>query len=94
MRGRAPGLAPATVVDVRVGSRPATPDGRPILGRLPGWSNAFVATGHGTEGLLLGPFSAWIVAHLVLGVDVPAVQTERPVVSDVLDSCSPRRFAR
>ena len=63
----APGLAQATLADVRVGLRPSSVDGRPVLGRVPGWANAFVATGHGAEGLLLGPLSAGLVARQVLG---------------------------
>ncbi len=89
----APGLAQAEVSDIRVGSRPATPDGRPILGRLPGWSNVFVATGHGAEGLLLGPYSGLLVASSLLGVPVAeqsSVATTTP--SDVLAMCSPERF--
>ena len=77
----APGLAQATVADIRVGSRPATPDSRPILGRLPGWSNVFVATGHGAEGLLLGPYSARLVAGCVLGQSaVPETRLVRQLV--------------
>ena len=53
------------------GIGPATPDDRPILGRVPGWANAFVATGHGAEGLLLGPYSALLVARTILGLDPP-----------------------
>ena len=89
----APGLAQATVADVRVGSRPSTPDDRPVLGRLPGWSNAFAATGHGAEGLLLGPVSALMVARAVLGIDDEGDTVEGAVVSQVLGMCSPDRFA-
>lgn len=63
----APGLAPAELVEVRVGLRPASRDGHPFLGQLPGWDNVFVATGHGTEGLLLGPYSAALVAETLVG---------------------------
>ncbi|MGH9078909.1 MAG: NAD(P)/FAD-dependent oxidoreductase, partial [Acidimicrobiales bacterium] len=89
----APGLAQATVADIRVGSRPTTPDGRPILGRLPGWSNAFAATGHGAEGLLLGPYSARLVASCVLGRPIGTEASERDTASEVLVMCSPERFA-
>ena len=89
----APGMSQATVAETRAGSRPVTPDARPILGRLPEWSNAYVATGHGTEGLLLGPYSALVVARLALGVDGSATPVEREVASQVLDSCTPERFA-
>ncbi len=89
----APGLARATVGDIRVGSRPATLDNRPILGRLPDWSNAFVATGHGAEGLLLGPYSARLVASAVLGVALGTEASARATASDVLAMCSPDRFS-
>jgi len=89
----APGLAQSTVAEVRVGTRPATPDDRPVLGRLPGWDNAFVATGHGAEGLLLGPLSALMVAREVLGVDDVPEGLEGAALSQVLELCSPGRFA-
>ncbi len=62
----APGLGGAGLVEVRVGSRPVSPDGLPLVGPLPGWSNAFVASGHGTEGLLLGPLSGAVLADPML----------------------------
>lgn len=75
----APGLSSATVSEVRVGLRPASADGRPILGRLPGWSNIFVSTGHGTEGLLLGPYSGALVAEAVVtGSDPPEIGSLSP----------------
>jgi D-amino-acid dehydrogenase len=89
----APGLAQATVADIRVGSRPATPDGRPILGRLPNWSNAFVATGHGAEGLLLGPYSARLVAACALDAQADSEPDAPVTAADVLAMCSPERFA-
>ena len=63
----APGLADATFVEVRAGLRPVSADDAPVLGALPGWANAFVCTGHGANGLLLGPYSARLVADLVVG---------------------------
>jgi D-amino-acid dehydrogenase len=89
----APGLAPATVVEVRVGSRPATPDDRPILGRLPGWENVYVASGHGAEGLLLGPYSAKLVASAALGTDSSADAAERQRSAALLEQCTPARFS-
>jgi D-amino-acid dehydrogenase len=65
----APALAAATFLEVRVGLRPVAADDAPILGRLPGLDNAFVATGHGANGLLLGPHTAHLVAAAVLGPD-------------------------
>lgn len=79
----APGLADATLHEVRIGLRPTSTDGLPILGRLPGLDNAFVATGHGASGLQLGPYSGAAVADLAIG---------RPVAID-LSSYAAARFA-
>jgi D-amino-acid dehydrogenase len=65
----APGLADATVLEVRVGLRPISTTGLPILGALRGRAGAFVATGHGASGLTYGPWGASAVADLALGID-------------------------
>ncbi len=67
----APGLANATIHEMRVGLRPASPDGLPILGRASGFGRVFVATGHGPSGLQLGPYSGALVADLLLGQPAP-----------------------
>jgi D-amino-acid dehydrogenase len=69
----APGLADATVLEVRVGLRPTSADDRPLLGPVPGLSNVHVCTGHGANGLLLGPYSAALVAAGVIGPAPDAV---------------------
>lgn len=66
----APGLGDATFVEIRVGLRPASIDDLPVLGMLPGWENIAACTGHGAEGLLLGPYSARLVVQQLLGVDL------------------------
>lgn len=63
----APGLADATIAELRVGLRPVSADGRPILGTVPAVDGAYLATGHGATGLLLGPYSGKIVADCVTG---------------------------
>ncbi|NHX36991.1 MULTISPECIES: NAD(P)/FAD-dependent oxidoreductase [Halolamina] len=67
----APGLADATFEEVRVGLRPGSPDGLPILGGVPGVDGAYVATGHGPTGLTLGPYSGAVIAQLLDG-EAPA----------------------
>jgi D-amino-acid dehydrogenase len=67
-----PGLASATLKEVRVGLRPVSVDDMPVLGAIPGVPGFFVATGHGANGLLLGPVSGALVADVVCGKD-PAV---------------------
>ncbi|GAA5109736.1 NAD(P)/FAD-dependent oxidoreductase [Pseudonocardia adelaidensis] len=63
----APGLHDATLLETRVGFRPATPDGLPVLGPLPGRPDVFLATGFGPVGLTIAPLAGALVADLVLG---------------------------
>ncbi len=65
----APGLSEATLLETRIGFRPVTADGRPVLGRLA--DGLFVATGHGREGLTAGPWSGLAVSALALGEQPP-----------------------
>ena len=37
----------------------------PVIGRVPGWENAYVATGHFRNGILLGPITGRLVAQLI-----------------------------
>jgi glycine oxidase len=53
-----PGLALSRTASTWAGLRPGSPDGLPMLGRLPGWSNVWVATGHFRNGILLAPITA------------------------------------
>jgi glycine/D-amino acid oxidase-like deaminating enzyme len=57
------------------------------VGRLPGWGNAWVATGHGANGLLQGPYSARVLAHEMADVAQPTDEAPLP------DSFDPGRFA-
>jgi glycine oxidase len=64
-----PCLNPSTFVEAWAGLRPATYDGFPYLGRLPGFPNVFVATGHFKSGLHLAPATAVVMADLIEGID-------------------------
>ena len=55
------------VIEVWRGLRPCTPDGVPIIGRVPGFDNVVVATGHQMLGLQTAPATASLVADLVAG---------------------------
>lgn len=48
------------------GLRPATADGLPLIGAIPGRDGLFVATGHGMLGVTLAPATAAALAPLVL----------------------------
>lgn len=61
-----PALATATVASAWAGLRPGSPDGLPVIGRLPGKDNVYVATGHFRNGVLLAPITGTLVADLVL----------------------------
>jgi D-amino-acid dehydrogenase len=61
----APGLADAEIREIRVGLRPASRDGLPILGPVPGIAHLLLATGHGSIGLQLGPYSGKVVADMI-----------------------------
>jgi D-amino-acid dehydrogenase len=66
----AAGLRIATLEEVRIGFRPKSLDGLPILGPVPGHDNVHLATGHGPAGLSLGAHSGALVADFILGNEV------------------------
>ncbi|KAM5562921.1 hypothetical protein ABKV19_017884 [Rosa sericea] len=53
--------------EVRVGLRPYMPDGKPVIGPVPGLPNLFLATGHEGNGLSMALGTAEMLAHMVLG---------------------------
>ena len=66
----APGLGAATIAEIRIGLRPFSPDGLPMLGKISTLVNVFLNTGHGPSGLTLGPFSGALVAAMINGDDL------------------------
>jgi D-hydroxyproline dehydrogenase subunit beta len=64
-----PSLADASVRSSWWGIRPVTPDERPVVGRLV--DGLSVATGHGSEGVILGAGTAQLLASQLLGHDPP-----------------------
>jgi D-amino-acid dehydrogenase len=50
-----------------LGMRPVTPDGLPVIGRVPGLDNVFLATGHGMLGITLAPATGAALAALICG---------------------------
>ena len=65
----APGLADASPLETRVGFRPVSRDGLPILGPVPELAGAVVATGLGAHGLTLGPAAGTLAARIASGLD-------------------------
>jgi D-amino-acid dehydrogenase len=66
----APGLADGTVLETRVGFRPQSSDGYPILGRAPASDRVVLATGLGAWGLTLGPLVGQVAAEQALELPV------------------------
>jgi sarcosine oxidase subunit beta len=64
-----PALADAPVVGTWSGVRPTTPDERPLVGRL--GDGLVVASGHGSEGVILGGGTAELVRAIVAGTEPP-----------------------
>jgi len=50
-----------------VGMRPLTPDGLPMLGRVPGYRNLLVATGHAMLGITMAPVTGEAIADVIAG---------------------------
>lgn len=80
-RGLCPALEQAEIVRTWAGLRPASFDGFPYLGTIPGWSNGFVAAGHFRTGLYLSPATARVLAQVLFGetpeVDLTPFRVER-----------------
>lgn len=64
-----PSLVDAPVESSWWGVRPLSPDGLPIVG--PVREGLLVATGHGSEGVILGGGTATLVRSMVLGTEPP-----------------------
>jgi len=62
-----PKLAESTVIKTWSGLRPR-PEGRPapIIGKLPGYSNVLLATGHYRNGVLLAPATAEMIREAIV----------------------------
>ncbi|MGN6751755.1 MAG: NAD(P)/FAD-dependent oxidoreductase [Intrasporangium sp.] len=65
--------------DERVGPRPMTPDGKPLIGSVPGSDRVVVATGHNMLGLTLGAATGRLVADLVATGPAAAVRAFDPM---------------
>lgn len=80
----APGLKGATLAEIRVGFRPMTRDGLPLLGRPGSMPGLVIATGLGRYGLTVGPYVGRLAAQLACGetpqLDVTCFEPERRAV--------------
>lgn len=65
-RKLSPVLAESKVLARQACFRPITQDGLPLIGRVPGVANAYVATGHSVWGILNAPATGEALAELIL----------------------------
>jgi len=81
-----PSLGSAEVVKTWAGLRPWSPDELPLLGRVPGVSNAFIGAGHFRSGLQMSPATGMILADLMLeqtpAISLDGLQADRFVCSE------------
>ena len=78
-----PAIADAELVMHTTCLRPVTPDWLPILGRVHGYRNAWLATGAGKKGILLAPAIGKSIADLIT----------RDETSLPIENYAPHRFA-
>jgi glycine oxidase len=79
-----PELGAGSFREAYAGLRPATPDGLPAIGPVPGVENLLLATGHYRKGVLLAPATASLVADWAVGRKPP----------EEAEAFLPERFAR
>lgn len=72
-RRLAPGLAGAAVLRTWAGLRPASADGKPYIGAVPGFEGLIAATGHFRSGLTLAPATAEAVCGLICGAEAESL---------------------
>ncbi len=77
-----PKLGGLEIREIWRGLRPCTPDGLPVIGRLRPWSNVFVAGGHATKGMSLGPVTGKYLSQMLVGESIGMLER----------SLSPNRF--
>lgn len=61
--------------EIWAGLRPCTPDGLPVVDRVPGTDNLWVATGHAMLGISLAAVTGELMAALLTGAEPPVDPT-------------------
>ncbi len=75
-----PALSVSTIRRSWAGLRPSTPDTRPVLGPIPGWSNMLLASGHNSVGIALSPLTGQLITECIVSRQVPELL--RPFLLD------------
>jgi glycine oxidase len=64
-----PDLTECSIIGHLAGLRPMSIDGLPIIGKLPGWRNAFIVGGTGSKGMLLSALLGKTISRIVQGLE-------------------------
>ena len=64
-------LEQGTLLNSQACYLPWSPDTKPIISSIPNYEGAFIATGHGCWGILNGPATGLVMAHLILNRPPP-----------------------
>jgi len=67
-----PALRWCRVIGVRSAFRPLTPDELPVIGRLPGFKDIYIAVGHGRFGLTYSALTGILLSQIISG-DKPII---------------------
>ena len=75
------------LIDYGMGFRPCTPDNLPVIGKVPGYEDIYIASGHCRLGVTLSPVTGHIIASMV--------NDRKPNIDEeLLLAMSPDRFPR
>lgn len=70
----APGLASGTIIETRIGFRPAGESIKPIIGRVAGIAGMTIGNALGASGLSIGPYAGRLLSQICLG-EKPDIDT-------------------
>jgi D-amino-acid dehydrogenase len=65
-----------TKIEDGMGYRPCTPDQYPVIGKLPGYQNVFIASGNCRLGLTLAPATALVLRSIIKGEEPKQIDSK------------------
>jgi D-amino-acid dehydrogenase len=68
-----PQLKKMNLMEIWRGFRPCTPDGLPIIGKAEPFNNLWIASGHATRGMTLGPVTGKLMGSVLAGKSIGAI---------------------
>jgi glycine/D-amino acid oxidase-like deaminating enzyme len=77
-------LSSLSVIDEGIGFRPCTPDQFPLVDPIPGYDNAFIASGNCRLGVTMAPVSAYMIKSML---------NDENYLDELRPSLSPGRFS-